>query len=198
MAQKKIIIFLLIPLLLLLCGCRVVLFEDMIKETITSKRVQLESNVFIKKKKLTVRHVTTFPPGSIFNFELRPYPEDTLLKKIFNYDLDAPKESVLSKEIIVNDDGTLDASILDRPDLMKRYLLQITFSPQLQEDSVKEIFGNTGEGLSKGDGVEALEDGSYVYRKYINIMNYEDPDGIGGPLEFLSKAEIEEMFHKEQ
>ncbi|WP_113927176.1 hypothetical protein [Bacillus sp. P14.5] len=117
---------------------------------------------------------------------------------IQNYRVDAQRDSIVLKEVTVNADKTLDAVILDRPDPMKRYLLQVTFDPKIQKDSVKEIFGENGERLSKGAGVEELSDGSYIFRKYINIMSYEDPNGIGGPLDFLSKLEIDEMYHREK
>ena len=198
--QKNFILFLIIPLLLLLSGCRVVLFSSagpFTEGVVDNKQVQLDSKVFIKRKTLTIRNETTFPPGTILSITLRPYPVDSSRRKIQNYMIEAKKDIVVSKEITVNDEGTLEAIVLNRPDPMKRYLLQITFHPEKQVEKVKDVFGAKGENLQKGSGVEKTQENSYIYSKYINVMNIEDPDGIGAGLELLSKSEIEEMFQQE-
>lgn len=199
MGIRRKFVLLIIPILLLLSGCRVVLFssDGPITERVASKQVHLDSKVFIKRNTLTIRNETTFPPGTIFSIALRPYPADSSRRKIQNYMIEADKNSVVSKEITVNKNGTVNPIVLKRPDPMKRYVLQIKFQPEKQAEEVKGIFGEKGEKLQKGSGVEEIQEGSSIYSKYINIMSIEDPDGIGASLDFLSKSEIEEMYHQE-
>jgi hypothetical protein len=198
--QRKFTLFLIIPIILLLSGCRIILFssEGPLIEKLASKQVQLDSKVFIKRNTLTIRNETTFPPGTILSIVVRPYPVDSNLLNIQTYAIEAKKDIVISRDIIVKEDGTMDAIMLNRPDPTKRYLLQITFLPEKQEEEVKDIFGEKGETLQKGAAVEEIQKGSYIYSKYINLMSIEDPDGIGASLDFLSKSEIEEMYHQEK
>ncbi|WP_113927175.1 hypothetical protein [Bacillus sp. P14.5] len=47
--KSLIIVYLFIPMLLLLSGCRIVFLEEPLTEQITNEKVHLDSKVFIKK-----------------------------------------------------------------------------------------------------------------------------------------------------
>jgi hypothetical protein len=135
-----------------------------------------------------VRAETTFPPGTMFDVEVNPYPEEASAFQVELSSVDPLKENVASSTMTVNEDGEMEGIVVDRPDFNTRYRVQITFNPASQQKDIVNILGSNGENMAIEPGVEKLENSeTLVYRKYVNVMKRDEPDGFEAKLTFKPK-----------
>jgi hypothetical protein len=172
-----------------LSGCRVILFSEdstpIVKE-MGKQRVHIEAKAFVRSASIVIRSETTFPPGTIFDVELKPYPEEATAFQVETYSVAPLKENAVSSTMTVNEKGELEGVVIDRPDINTRYRIQITFNPASQPKKVVNILGSNGEQMEISPGVEQLENSeTFVYRKFVNIMKKSEPFGIGAKLDFV-------------
>jgi hypothetical protein len=187
--NKSFFLLLLILIAISLSGCRVILFSEdsppFVKE-MGKQRVHLEAKAIVRSASIIIRSETTFPPGTIFDVELKPYPEDATAFQVETYSVAPLKENAVSSTLTVNEKGELEGIVIDRPDINTRYRIQITFNPASQPKEVVNILGSNGERMEIETGVERLENSdTFVYRKAVNIMKKSEPFGIGAKLDFV-------------
>ncbi len=198
--SKRLYLIILVPcLFIFLSGCRVVLFSEdagdspVIKEIGGEEKVHLDASVNLRTKSLLIRSRTTFPPGTVFDVELKEYPKDATAFNVETFSIEPKEKSVLASTMTVQKDGSVDAIVMKRPDFNTRYRLQITFNPTTQTEEVKETLGGNGENMANDTGIEEMEIDNrktYIYRKYVNIMKRDEPFGFLGEMDFLSMKEI--------
>lgn len=178
----------LILITILISGCRVILFSEdstpIIKE-IGKQSVDLDATAFVRTGSILIRGETTFPPGTEFNVELSPYPEDASAFQVELFSVEPLKENTVSSTMTVNEAGEMEGIVIDRPDFNTRYRVQILFDPASQTKEVLKKLGSNGENMEMIAGVEQLENSEkFVYRKYVNIMRRDEPDGFEAKLHF--------------
>ncbi|WP_201716043.1 hypothetical protein [Rossellomorea arthrocnemi] len=141
-----------ITVLSLLSGCRVILTREASKEKpVKPQMVKIDARVNLKSQKIIIRGNSTLPAGARLDVNLKPYSEDAPREEIEPY-LVEPEETVLASATTkVNDDGSIELTVLKRPDPGKRYRLDLLFIPSRQpEDIVFE------ENIEDSDGFTAL------------------------------------------
>ncbi len=193
-SKRLYIIILVSCLFIFLSGCRVDLFSEeasdspFIKETGGEEKVQLDASVNLRTKSLLIRSRTTFPPGTVFDVELKEYPQEATAFNVETFSIEPKEKSVLASTMTVQEDGSVDAIVMKRPDFNTRYRLQITFNPTTQTEEVRETLGENGENMANDTGIEEMEIDNrktYIYRKYVNIMKRDEPFGFLGEMDFL-------------
>ena len=111
----------------------------------------------LRTKSLLIRSRTTFPPDTVFDVELKEYPQEATAFNVETFSIEPKEKSVLASTMTVQEDGSVDAIVMKRPDFNTRYRLQITFNPTTQTEKVRETLGENGENMANDTGIEEME-----------------------------------------
>lgn len=177
-----------VTLLSLLTGCRVILTEEATGETKKPAKPQLvkiDATVNLKSQKIIVRGNSTLPAGAIVDVRLMPYSDDAPREEIEPY-LIEPEDTVMaSANTKVNEDGSIELTVLKRPDPAKRYRLDLLFIPDRQPEEVK-----LEENIEDSEGFTSLQvDGKTEtgLLMHVNIFKEDEFFGDNISMDFIPK-----------
>ncbi|PFA63259.1 hypothetical protein CN378_19785 [Bacillus sp. AFS015802] len=172
--------------LTLLTGCRVILTQEAAEEKpIKPQIVKIDATVNLKSQKIIVRGNTTLPPGTSLELRLKPYSDSATREEIEPYSIDPEDTVMASAGAKVMEDGSIELTVLKRPDPAKRYRLDLLFRPDRQPDDVK-----LRENIEDSEGFASLQvDGETVtgLLMHVNIFKEDELFGDNITMDFMPK-----------
>ncbi|MCA1060686.1 hypothetical protein LCL96_17250 [Rossellomorea aquimaris] len=116
---------------------------------------------------------------------LKPYNDDTPREEIEPYLIEPEDNVVTFSTTKVNDDGSLELTVMKRPDSNKRYRLDLLFIPDKQPEDV-----NLEEKIDDTEGFTSLQvDGKTVTGMllHVNIFKEDEVFGDNITMDFIPK-----------
>ncbi|WP_456272437.1 hypothetical protein [Bacillus sp. AK031] len=175
----KIVQFLIpvIFVVVVLSGCRVVLFDETLDtETTSTKKseeVMLEGSVRIENARLIIRGTTNLPEGSTILIGLKSFPENVGNTEILEGKGQASKKFTEEHTAKVDEAGEF-TKVIEKAQDSQQFQLEVWFRPNLQNKAVQDRYGQSGEFLAEVDGFTKydLEEGNFRgIVKYAPIIN---------------------------
>ncbi len=177
-----------VTLLSMLTGCRVVLTQEASGEKakpIPPQLVKIDATVNLKSQKIIIRGNTTLPAGAKLDVRLMPYSDDAPREEIEPYLIEPEDTIMASANTKVNEDGSIELTVLKRPDPAKRYRLDLLFIPDRQPEEVK-----LEENIDESEGFTPLQvDGETVTGLLMNVNIFKEDEFFGDniTMEFIPK-----------
>ncbi|MGM0842904.1 MAG: hypothetical protein ACQEWE_19385 [Bacillota bacterium] len=175
-------------LLSLLSGCRIVFTEEAsVKEEkpVKPQKVMLNATVTLKSQKIIIRGDSSLPPGSVLYVMLKPYDETAPREEIEPYQVEPDDVAVTSAVAKVDKEGSIELTVLKRPDPSQRYRLDLMFIPDKQPKDIK-----LGENLKNNESYTNIQENGKTLSGlllHVNIFKEDEFFGDNITLDFIPK-----------
>ncbi|RBP03393.1 hypothetical protein [Rossellomorea aquimaris] len=179
-------------LLGLLTGCRVVFTEEAsLKEEkpVKPQKVMLNASVTLKSQKIIIRGDSSLPSGSVLYVMLKPYDENATREEIEPYLVEPDDVAVTSEVAKVDKEGSIELTVLKRPDPSQRYRLDLMFIPDKQPKDIK-----LGENLKNNESYTKIQENGKTLSGlllHVNIFKEDEFFGDNITMDFIPKQNRE-------
>jgi hypothetical protein len=174
-------------LLSLLSGCRVIFKEEasVNEKQVKPQKVMLNASVTLKSQKIIIRGDSSLPSGSVLYVMLKPYDENAPLEEIEPYQVEPDDIAVASAIAKVDKEGSIELTVLKRPDPSQRYRLDLMFIPDKQPKDIK-----LGENLKNNESYTKIHENGKTLSgllMYVNIFKEDEFFGDNITMDFIPK-----------